>query len=155
METRQELFEAAVSGIVLQGKKSVSEGRCVYVGKDDIGCAFGVLFPQEVKNELRNTRYNSISFGSLYRDAKTTSPLIATKKYFDNNPVFLSEYFSGSAFTERLQTLHDRPENWLSKTAMLEAISELATSFVLDTGFISSLDWTNFESNLDRSVVPT
>lgn len=145
LRTRQELFEASITGIISQGGRSSKSGFSAYVGDEHKGCAFGVLFTDDVRHEILNQNLNHASIKSLimirlFRNTKLN-------QFFIDNPVFMNDTSLSLVFMENLQALHDNALNWKSKSAMLEVILEFSKEFNLDDKFVYSLDWSNFEKN--------
>lgn len=49
MFSKQDTFDVAAKGMLLQGRRSTAFGRCFFRGPDGTRCAVGFLIPDDVR----------------------------------------------------------------------------------------------------------
>lgn len=130
--TAQQIFEVVANHLFAQNQRSfhsIKDGingvYCSYRGPDKLKCAFGVLIPDSVYQEVWDRKW-------MYTD-----------KVLDASGSALDSLKPHSYLVNKLRTAHDRNTLWRSTKRMQAALAKIALQFGLDNTKITSLNFVN------------
>lgn len=119
--TPQEIFDTVATHLFAQGKQAVSDGACVYRAPDGSKCAIGCLIADEF--------YLSVFEGREVNDLLLLHS-DELPDWFDDNCDLL----------DRLQSIHDRVENFDSSEQMRFSLRRAAHAYKLSPAVLDGLE---------------